>query len=93
MANVMDMLRIFTNLSNKRDGVECKILISLSKWDFLAGGWKSKTSAGIKDIDMGVIVIDGPWRCGHNPQDHLVHPESGPLRSALLWGVKGPISP
>ena len=60
MANVMDMLRIFTNLSNKRDGVECKILISLSKWDFLAGGWKSKTSAGIKDID---IVIDGMIEC------------------------------
>ena len=63
MANVMDTLRIFTNLSNKRDGVECKILINLSKWDFLAGGWKSKTSAGIKDTDMGVIVIKGMIEC------------------------------
>lgn len=57
------MLRIFTNLSKKRDGVEYEILISLSKWDFLAGGWKSKTSEGIKDIDMGVIVIDSMIEC------------------------------
>ena len=36
MANVMDMLRFLTNVSDRRDGFECKIVTSPSRCYFPA---------------------------------------------------------